>query len=284
MLRRVKAGWETTRTVISESAVEASADNIPMMAAAISYYLLLTLAPIALALAVFAAAVTAAAGLASATPTPNPLERVFAGYSTGASGMVAVIAAGVLLFGASGVFSQFVLAITRIWKEPPHRGPIFSFARRHAIAFLLLLVLAAALIASLVVSSALAAISDQFAAAARSVGVDLGVLDRVGEGSLAYNFVAAFLLFTVAFSVVPARKLRARDVAPGAAVTAVAFAFGQVGLSFYLANSSRVELYGSLGSLIVVMRWAYYSSMIALYGAELTKAIVLWRERTAAEQ
>jgi len=279
MLSRAKVGWRATRDVVSESAREASADNVPMMAAAISYYLLVTLAPLALALAVFATAVRAAAGLAYTTTTPSPWQDVLAGYSTGTNQVVALVALGVLLFGASGVFSQFALAILRIWKEPAQRGPLFSFARRHLIAFLLLLVLALGLIASLLVTTALSTITDQFAELARSVGVDVAFLETVGDGSFAYNFVAAFLLFTVAFSVVPARKLRAREVAPGAGITAAAFAVGQIGLTYYLGHTSRVDLYGNLSALIVVMLWAYYSSMIALYGAELTKAIVLRRER-----
>ena len=113
---------------------------------------------------------------------------------------------------------------------------------------------------------------------AAELGVALPPLDSLVSGRLLADFVASFLLFLTAFAMIPSRKIRLRHIAPGAAATAIAYAVGQAGLGIYLASSSRVELYGSLGGIVAVLLWAFYTSMIALYGAELTRVLVLDRE------
>jgi len=92
-------------------------------------------------------------------------------------------------------------------------------------------------------------------------------------------FLSSFLLFLAAFTMIPTRKPRVRDVVPGAAMTAFAYSLGQIALGVYLANSSKVALVGGAGSTIAILLWVYYSSMIALYGAELTRVLVLSREK-----
>jgi membrane protein len=62
-----------------------------------------------------------------------------------------------------------------------------------------------------------------------------------------------------------------RDVALGAAVTAVLFVLGVFGLGLYLRFSNPASNYGAAGSLIVLMIWIYYSAQICFLGAEFTQ-------------
>jgi membrane protein len=186
-----------------------------------------------------------------------------------------LVTLAIVLFGASGVFSQFVLAVSRIWKEPPVRGPIYSFARRHGLAFLLLGVLAVGLLASAVAGAVLSMVVSEIMALATELGVELPPLDAIINGRVVVDFIASFVLFLAAFTMIPARKPRVRDVAPGAAMTALAYSLGQIALGLYLANSNRVALVGGAGSTIAILLWVYYSAMIALYGAELTRVLVV---------
>jgi len=270
------SGWRRARRVVDEVVRAGSEDNVPMMAAAISYYLLLTIAPLAIVMSLTVAGLRSIAD-PSAGPAA-PIARTLLDPSGGGSTLTLVATVGVVLFGAAGVFGQFVLAVTRIWKEPERRGPLYSFARRHGLAFLLLAVLALGLLVSLVLGAVLSAIVSEVMALAASLGIVLPPLDLVVGGRLVVDFVASGVLFTTAFTVIPGRRLRVRDVVPGAAVTAFAYALGQVGLGVFLANSSRVALYGALGGLVAILLWAYYSSLIALYGAELTRVLVLGTE------
>ncbi len=270
----LRAIWREARRVVEEVARAGSDDNVPMMAAAISYYLLVAIAPLALLVSLVAgtAAKTAAT---TGTAGPEALRQSLAAVSSEGSTAVVVVVLAIVLFGAAGVFSQFVLAVTRIWKEPPVRGPIYSFARRHGLAFLLLGVLAVGLLASAVAGAALSMIVREVMALATELGIELPPLDAIISGRVVVDFLASFLLFLAAFTMIPARKPRIRDVAPGAAMTALAYSLGQIALGLYLANSNRVALLGGAGSTIAVLLWVYYSSMIALYGAELTRVLVL---------
>ncbi len=266
-------GWRKVRRVVEDVINAAAEDNVPMMAAAISYYLLLTIAPLLVALSLAAASLSRALD-----PEASAEASSILGVSAGATTVSVIVTAGIVLFGASGVFSQFVLAVTRIWKEPPRRGPMYAFARRHLLAFLLLGVLGLGLVASLIVGAVLSAVLAQAMELATELGIALPPLDSLVSGRLLADFVASFLLFLTAFAMIPSRKIKLRYIAPGAAATAVAYAVGQAALGVYLASSSRVELYGSLGGIVAVLLWAFYTSMIALYGAELTRVLVLDRE------
>ena len=47
---------------------------------------------------------------------------------------------------------------------------------------------------------------------------------------------------------------------------------GKFGISFYISKSDVGSTYGTAGSLVVLLLWIYYSSIILYFGAEFTKA------------
>jgi membrane protein len=47
---------------------------------------------------------------------------------------------------------------------------------------------------------------------------------------------------------------------------------GKFGISIYISKSNVGSTFGAAGSLVVVLLWTYYSSLILYYGAEFTKA------------
>jgi membrane protein len=79
-------------------------------------------------------------------------------------------------------------------------------------------------------------------------------------------------LFAVIFKVLPDAKIKWRDVIAGAIVTAVLFMIGKFAISFYIGQSDVGSTYGAAGSLVVLLLWVYYSSVILYFGAEFTKA------------
>ena len=66
-------------------------------------------------------------------------------------------------------------------------------------------------------------------------------------------------------------QLKWRDLWPGAALTAVLFTLGKIGIGLYLGRSSLASASGATGSLLVVLVWVYYSSQILLFGAVFTR-------------
>ena len=80
-----------------------------------------------------------------------------------------------------------------------------------------------------------------------------------------------------------AKPLRWRDVAIGAAITAVLFTSGKSLIGWYLGQATPGSAYGAAGAIIVLLLWAYYAAQIFLLGAELTRAIAGAPEPVAAQ-
>jgi membrane protein len=80
------------------------------------------------------------------------------------------------------------------------------------------------------------------------------------------------LIFGVIFKVLPDAIIKWRDVIAGAIVTALLFMIGKFAISLYIGQSNVGSTYGATGSLVVVLLWTYYSSIILYFGAEFTKA------------
>lgn len=80
------------------------------------------------------------------------------------------------------------------------------------------------------------------------------------------------LIFGVIFKVLPDAQIKWKDVFAGALTTAVLFMLGKLGISFYISQSNVGSTYGTAGSLVVLLLWVYYSSLILYFGAEFTKA------------
>ena len=112
----------------------------------------------------------------------------------------------------------------------------------------------------------------------REFSGDIAVLGDASEragpawdaASYLIPFVLSFIAFTVMYWVVPATKVKLREVWPGALVAAVMFELGKIGFAFYLQNFSNYGLvYGSLGGVVAFLFWVYLGSSILLFGAEL---------------
>jgi membrane protein len=78
-------------------------------------------------------------------------------------------------------------------------------------------------------------------------------------------------LFAAIFKVLPDVEIRWRDVRVGAIATAALFVAGKFALGWYLGRESTASAYGTAGSLVLVLLWVYYSSVILLLGAEFTQ-------------
>jgi membrane protein len=75
--------------------------------------------------------------------------------------------------------------------------------------------------------------------------------------------------------VLPDAKIKWKDVLAGAIATSLLFMLGKFGISFYISKSNIGSTYGAAGSLVVLLLWVYYSSIILYLGAEFTKAFAV---------
>ena len=88
-----------------------------------------------------------------------------------------------------------------------------------------------------------------------------------------------FFAFAFLFYFAPAKKMKFRFISAGGTLATVLSILISVGFSFYINNFGKYNtLYGSIGTLIVVMLWFYFMALILLIGFELNVSI--WSARS----
>ena len=278
---RLKAAVRHVWQLISETFGRFDADGVPRIAAAMSYFLLLAVAPLLLILNAVLGVVGDKMGLASAPAISDVGSTAASGINQAVSwaGSYAPYLAVVLVIvGGLSVFTQFVGALEVIWATPPKRTPVRGFLRYNAVALALLLVATFALLAALTLS----ALASIFAGIALQYARDLGLQLSGFWVMLGLRFAPVLLasaaLFWVAFTVAPDRRIRWRDSLPGALVTSVLFLVGEMALSYYLGSTQRFNVFGTFQFFVVLIVWIYYSALVALWGAELTRLMILAAE------
>ena len=99
--------------------------------------------------------------------------------------------------------------------------------------------------------------------------------------NFAVSFATITVLFALTFRYVPAVSIAWREIWLGSAVTALLFTVGKSLIGLYLGKAAVGSAYGAGGSLIAVIVWVYYSSMIFLFGAEFTHVVYQQRNEKA---
>jgi membrane protein len=177
-----------------------------------------------------------------------------------------VIGTLVLIVGASGVFSEIQSSINYIWNipSPKKKGLLIALIRK-LISFSLLIAVTFLLMVSLVVSALVDALSDRLRHFFNGSTVNLFYVLNI----LFILFIVTFL-FTLIFKVLPNAIIRWKDAVAGAVLTAFLFLIGKFVIGFYLGNSRIGITYGTTASIVILMLWVYYSSIILYFGATFT--------------
>jgi len=83
---------------------------------------------------------------------------------------------------------------------------------------------------------------------------------------LLVSFLLITFLFGLLFKLLPDVSVNWKSVGIGAVVTAVLFMFGKYLIGMYIRSAGIGSIYGAAGSLVVVLVWTYYSSLILFFG------------------
>ncbi|WP_404789579.1 YihY/virulence factor BrkB family protein [Altericista sp. CCNU0014] len=183
------------------------------------------------------------------------------------SGLASILNIGVLLFAASGVFTELQGALNTIWEVAPKPGKaIRVFIHQRLLAFLMVMAIGLLLLASLMLNTFLVAISSLFVNFLPGGSVPWQLLNTIG------SFIITTLLFGLIYKYLPQAKIAWSDVWIGALMTATLFSIGKFALGFYLGHNSFSSAFGAAGSLVFVVAWVFYSAQILFFGAEFTHA------------
>lgn len=268
------------RDLLLTTARETMDDDVPTMAAAIAYSTIFALPPllvliVGLAGAVFGPDAVQEALLGEAGTLVGPgaeeaVEAMIANAGDLGTGLGAkIVGLLTLVVGATGAFGQLQKALNRAWEvEPAPGGGLRALLMKRVLSFGLVLTIAFLLLVSLAVSAALAAVGD----AASAVATDTFAAPLMGVLNAVVSLGVIALLFAMMFKLLPDAEIAWRDVAVGAAVTALLFTVGKLLIGLYLGRADPGSAFGAAGSVVLILLWIYYSSLIVLVGAEFTQA------------
>ncbi|XWN36218.1 MAG: YihY/virulence factor BrkB family protein [Balneola sp.] len=88
--------------------------------------------------------------------------------------------------------------------------------------------------------------------------------------SFSFSVIITTSVFACLFKIIPDAEVKWKNVWMGALITTVLFGIGKYMIGFYLGVSSFGSVYGAAGSLVILLTWIFYSSMIVLFGAQFT--------------
>ena len=183
--------------------------------------------------------------------------------------LATIIGLVTILIGATGVFAEFQNALNVIWevKADPKKSGIWEIIKIRLFSFGLIVSIAFLLIVSLLISALISAFgnwltshfSDSF----------LLILQLLNSG---LSLVILAVLFALMFKFLPDAKIKWKHVWIGSFVTAFLFEIGKSGLGLYFGKANPGTGYGAAGSVILILLWVTYTSMIVFFGAEFTHA------------
>jgi membrane protein len=250
-------------------------DSVPRCSAALAYYTFLSLAPlliisIALAGLVFGQDASESRILdelrsfVGADSTLAIQGMLKGAWQPGHGALATALGGLTLLLGSIGVLNELQSALNKIWGVHSTRSlRTLAIAQTRLLGFIL--GVGFLLLVSLIFSAATMAAGSVFSGDLSLSEIIRSVFDP------AFEWLMLVLAFAAIYKWLPDAQVEWEDVWIGAALTALFFLLGKLGLSLYLAWSGLGSAYGVAGSLIVVLVWVYYSAMIFYFGAEFIK-------------
>jgi len=249
------------------------ADNAMSLSAALSFYTLLSFAPLMVLVVWLSSslgpreqeAILQQIGILAGPQARDAAEAVIENAQERPSlGSVAGLAGiAVSILAATTVFAQLQASLNAIWgiRARP-RNAIWAWLRRRILSLGVIAAIGFVLIVSLVVSAI--------------IGI---FLNRTGAVWDAVNSVISAVIFAGLFALVfrylPDARLPRQYAWFGGVVTAVLFVVGKGLIGLYIASGNVGSAYGAAAFLVVLLIWVYYASAIFFFGAEVVQAYVV---------
>lgn len=276
LAHRARSIWGGVKETFSEF----YEDNPFQMAGALSFYTLLSLSPLLLVVVGVAGLVFGQEAVQTRLVTEmqalvgeegaEAIRTVVLNSRLTERGWVSTIVGLVtLLVGATTVFVQLQSSLNQIWdvKASSERvkGAVLAFVRQRLLSLAMVLAIGFLLMVSLVLNAAMSAVDEYLAHAVPARATLWQVLNT------AVSFALVTLLIGMMFKFLPDRRVPWRDVWFGALVTGLLLALGKYLIGLYLGHASFASAFGAAASVVVLMVWVYYASLILFFGAEVTQ-------------
>ena len=257
---------------------EFSADDILKYSASLAYYTVFSIAPLLVIISTLSGiffgkeAVNGEVynqlkeliGSAAAIQIQDIIKNIHLSRNNFFASTVSII---VLLIGATSIFGEVQDSLNKIWGLRVKKKKIWwKLILTRLLSFSLILSIGFIMSVSLILNALVSAFGNFLSRYIHHFSV---YFIQTSESTL--SFIVASFLFSLMFKILPDAKIRWKDVLFGGFITAIFFTFGKLAIGYYLGKSNLTTLYGAAGSIIIIMVWVYYSSIILYLGAEFTK-------------
>lgn len=197
------------------------------------------------------------------------LENAISNYQLSENSLMGtVVGIGFFLVSATTLFSSMQSSINFFWRVKPRSNlkmNVLSLLRSRILSFGVILSMGFVLLISLIIDASIAFIKEFLAS---QFSPDFILLAQ------AINFIVslAIVSFVIAliYKYLPDVSVKWSASWFGAVFTAVLFAAGKLGIGFFIGNSSMGQVYGAASSIVVILIWIYFASLIFYFGVELT--------------
>jgi membrane protein len=256
-------------------------------AAAMSYFGLLTLFPALLLLLTFSNQLAGSGALLSqmmmrvAQVYPGSAEflgETVRSLSNIGPGII-ITCFVVVLWAGSWVFAVIERALNRIWGTTSR-----AFLRGRALTLFMIGIVGLLLSLSVLVTSVLVALQQLAASIPLRALERMTLLATVTSAfwQIVFTLVSILItitLFTLVYRFMPNAQVSVRDCLPGAVLGGILWELSKYVFAWSLHYFHYDQLYGPVGAVVAVLTWGYFSSLILLFGAQLTA--VFHREHPA---
>lgn len=205
------------------------------------------------------------------------IEKILRNANTDSDSTFAkIIGIVTIIFSATTVFVSLQSSLNKMWEiKPKPEKNVLKYIINRLLSFAMVISLGFVLLVSLFVDAFLIFFkkfiarvmgdSEVYFLAAINIAVSLAIIT---------------LIFALMFKVLPDARIKWRDVWVGAFITTIFFTIGKYLIGLYLGNSSINSAYGAAGSLVIILVWVYYSTVILLFGAEFTSVFASEKGRS----
>jgi membrane protein len=278
---RVKNNIVYFLQLLKESAVNFINDDVIKYSASLSYYTIFSIAPM-LIMAISTGSflfgrdaiegnvfhqINSIVGNEAALQIEEMLKHTTLHKNSFMATTIAVI---IFIVGATGVFGQIQSTINKIWglKAKPKKG-LIKYLISRVLSFAMVVSIGFLMIVSLLASTLIGILNEKLNTFLPNTTFIIVMVNNC------VALVIISLFFSIIFKYLPDSVVKWKDAMVGSFFTSVLFLLGKYIIGLYLSTSTTASVYGAAGSLIIILLWIYYSSILLYFGAEFTKVYAL---------
>lgn len=275
MKKKIKSTYLYLKQVFTEF-VE---DDILKYSASLAYYTVFSLAPVLIVIISICGAlfgkeaiqghiysqIKGLVGGEAAIQVQDTIKNI---HISGQSVFATIISIIILLIGATGIFGEVQDSLNKIWGLRMKKTKIswWRLIINRLLSFSLIISIGFIMMVSLLLNALISAFGNFLARYFSEFSV---IVVQITDSVV--TFVITTFLFSLMFKMLPDAKIKWKDVLIGGFITSIFFTLGKLGIGYYLGSSNIATVYGAAGSIMIIMVWVYYSSIILYLGAEFTK-------------